>query len=582
MKSNLFIAAALASFVFAAGSALAASHNIGVLDHGVYSDSQTMTADDRIYEGSETYQEVVDAIGKEIDDKIMNKVLDEVKVYAHSYTFESGVCGEFKISEASGLSKIPSTLKNISSSDLKNPLKWKKILDKLDDMLDSGNLYFAMVPNSGDRSIYDYDQIMPVAPGEKYHMVVFGLKSSCVGKSFSFKTFMCGNVYYLTADPNGGVLAGANFKDKEGTSTPCQVDVRYSTTRYNTLGKATKAGSTFSGWYTAKSGGEKVYDANGRCVAGSIWDSDGKWRHDGDLTIYARWSAVKTYTLTLNPNGGTVYGSTASYALPNETQTAKPTYGKSYYWRVATASRTGYTFSGWYTAKTGGSKAYDANGEAVNGACWNGSGNSATWKYDGNLTVYARWTPNAYTLTVRTNGGTFVGGTFSNFSPKGPATLTVKYGQTSYYKIGTATRPGYVFKGWYTGPKAGTLVYTKNGNAYENATAKYWKKIGTKAVWQYRGNLTIYAHWEKATSAAAPEIGPAALAVTAPTCVESATVDGVAYLPDGESIPVDVSVDADGFAVVELDDAVFCGYVADGVGELFSGDSTLYLVVGER
>ena len=55
--------------------------------------------------------------------------------------------------------------------------------------------------------------------------------------------------------------------------------------------RATKAGATFKGWWTAPvSGGSMQYDANGKFVPNSTcWDANGKWKHHGNATLYARW-----------------------------------------------------------------------------------------------------------------------------------------------------------------------------------------------------------------------------------------------------------------------------------------------------
>ena len=63
-----------------------------------------------------------------------------------------------------------------------------------------------------------------------------------------------------------------------------------------------------------------------------------------DITLYARWTANE-YTITFDANGG----STAS------PQTIKKNYNAEL-GTLPTTSRTGYTFNGWYTAASGGTK----------------------------------------------------------------------------------------------------------------------------------------------------------------------------------------------------------------------------------
>ena len=72
----------------------------------------------------------------------------------------------------------------------------------------------------------------------------------------------------------------------------------------------------------------------------------------------------KGYTVTFNPNGGSC--STASKVVPNGAK----------YDTLPTATRSGYTFDGWYTAKSGGSKITA----------------TTTANLSANQTLYAHWT----------------------------------------------------------------------------------------------------------------------------------------------------------------------------------------------
>lgn len=96
-----------------------------------------------------------------------------------------------------------------------------------------------------------------------------------------------------------------------------------------TLPTRTRTGYTFDGWYTAETGGEKVTTSTA---------------FTDDTTLYPRFVA-KTYTVSFNINytGGT---NPASQSV-----TYDSTYGT-----LPTPTRTGYTFLGWYTAATGGTK----------------------------------------------------------------------------------------------------------------------------------------------------------------------------------------------------------------------------------
>ena len=114
-----------------------------------------------------------------------------------------------------------------------------------------------------------------------------------------------------------------------GTVSPASKVVTCGST-YGTLPTPTRTGYEFDGWYTQETGGTKV-DKN--TAVGTA----------PPATLYARWKG-KTYTVSFNANGGTV--GTASDTV---------TYGKKYY-SLPTPTRKGYTFDGWYTQKTGGTK----------------------------------------------------------------------------------------------------------------------------------------------------------------------------------------------------------------------------------
>ena len=195
------------------------------------------------------------------------------------------------------------------------------------------------------------------------------------------------NSYTLAFDGNGG-------KASESSRT-----VQYGS-QYGSLPTATRTGHTFQGWYTAKSGGTKVSPSTTMGAA--------------NTTLYAHWS-VNAYTLAFDGNGGSAVASQSVRYGSKATQPANPT-------------RAGHTFQGWYTARSGGSK-YDF-GTAVTG----------------DVTLYAHWSVNSYTLTFDGNGG-----------KPSEASRTVAYGG-QYGSLPTATRTGYAFQGWYTARDGGTKV----------------------------------------------------------------------------------------------------------------------------
>lgn len=119
---------------------------------------------------------------------------------------------------------------------------------------------------------------------------------------------------------------------------------------YGTLPTPTRTGYDFDGWYTRQSSGIKV-------------DKNTSVGTNPPTTLYAHWKG-KTYTVSLDANGGKV-GMTSRMA----------TYGSKYPALPAPTRTGGYTFDGWYTQKTGGTKVDD----------------NTTVTTAANHTLYAHW-----------------------------------------------------------------------------------------------------------------------------------------------------------------------------------------------
>ena len=174
-----------------------------------------------------------------------------------------------------------------------------------------------------------------------------------------------------------------------------------------TLNAFTRTGYSFSSWNTL---------ANG---TGTNYANGATYDFSADIELYAQWTA-NAYTVTFDANGG-------STPVPaSKTVTYGSTYGT-----LATTSRTGYTFAGWFTAASGGTQVTAAT--IVNTA--------------GNHTLFAQWTANTYTLTFDANGG----------GTPVPASKIVTYG-SAYGTLATTSRTGYSFAGWFTAASSGTQV----------------------------------------------------------------------------------------------------------------------------
>ncbi|MCW3795755.1 S-layer homology domain-containing protein [Paenibacillus sp. LS1] len=113
-------------------------------------------------------------------------------------------------------------------------------------------------------------------------------------------------------------------------------------------------------------------------------------------------------------------------------------------------TRAGHTFVGWYT---------DPTDPATQ---WNFGSNTVA----GNVTLYAHWTVNNYTVTYD-----------ANYSGAGTATTeTVAYGVKASEPSPTPTRVGYTLAGWYIAPTDPTTKWNFGSDVVE-------------------GDVTLYAHW---------------------------------------------------------------------------------------
>jgi len=117
--------------------------------------------------------------------------------------------------------------------------------------------------------------------------------------------------------------------------------------------------------------------------------------------------------------------------------------------KLPVATRTGYTFKGWFTAKSGGTKI-------------TASTKVPKWT---EKTLYAHWSGKKYTV---------------KFSPQGGKVATksklVKFG-SSYGKLPKPTRIGYKFTGWYASDGTKVTSATKVSTTGTRTLRAQWKKL---------------------------------------------------------------------------------------------------------
>ncbi len=148
-------------------------------------------------------------------------------------------------------------------------------------------------------------------------------------------------------------------------------------------------------------------------------------------------TAPVSRTVTWDANGGSV--SPTSQTVLSGTSVTAPT-----------PTRTHYTFQYWRNPLSGGDPIILSAGQS--------------YTVTSNITFYAIWTANTYTVTYNANGGSV-----------SPTSASVQY--PGSVTLPTPSRSGYTFNGWYTASSGGSFI----GNAGSSYSPT--------------SNITIYAQW---------------------------------------------------------------------------------------
>ena len=186
---------------------------------------------------------------------------------------------------------------------------------------------------------------LPADPTRDGHKFLGWFTERNGGSEVSSDTVVTGNMtvhahweriiptYTVSYDVNGGNGSYSPTTVKEGEKITLPAD-------------PTREGYEFLGWFTAPTGGDRV---TGDTVV------------TGTMTLYAHWDEIETtFALTYDTDGGEHID---SVTLADGDKLPLPT-----------PTRRGYTFLGWYDAKTGGNRLVPG-----------------TSTISGNMTAYARW-----------------------------------------------------------------------------------------------------------------------------------------------------------------------------------------------
>lgn len=236
------------------------------------------------------------------------------------------------------------------------------------------------------------------------------------------------------------------FDNNTGNGTMQNQNFTYDVAQNLNENTFTKTGYTFAGWNTKEDGSGTAYK-NNELVKNLVGAPN------GTITLYAQWSANE-YIITFNANGGNGSMPVQTFKYDEQQALAENKF-----------TRDGYTFTGWNLAQDGTDTEYANKEQILNLTEIKGE----------NITMYAQWSANSYTVEFNSNGGT---GTMQNQS--------FTYGVAKALRANTFTKEGYTFAGWSITADGsninGSKIYADKEEISDLATS---------------GTITLYAQWIK-------------------------------------------------------------------------------------
>ncbi|MCQ2328101.1 MAG: InlB B-repeat-containing protein [Paludibacteraceae bacterium] len=269
-------------------------------------------------------------------------------------------------------------------------------------------------------------------------LVVCEFNNSTMGEAYEGGAFGCTGYDWaytyrkvITFNGNGstgGSMSDQNIDDKGNL----------------TANAFTRTGYTFNGWNTQADGKGTTY-ANGAEITAT---ADSK----GPVTLYAQWKR----TVTIDKQNGT------------STTTIEVNCNSKYSTLPADPTRTGYTFNGWFDAKTGGNQ-YTKTTASTN---------------DIPATLYAQWTAVVYNITYNVNGGSEI---------KEHLTYTI---ETATFALPVPEKDGYSFGGWFTNEACteGQTTQIAQGSTGNKTFYAKWTPIVYNITYNVNGGSAITEH----------------------------------------------------------------------------------------
>lgn len=264
----------------------------------------------------------------------------------------------------------------------------------------------------------------------------------------------------VTANANGGSFTSTTGWVTSGNS--CIRNVIFGET-YQYLPSVSRTGYKFDGWFTAQTGGTRIYTNTTNNTASAH-------------TIYAHWTPIK-YSVTFH-GGKNNAGENILTGGGLSSTSQQFTYGQSQNLKANEFVRYGFTLLGWDTSSAGKTKVYNP-GQSVS--------NLKTIENEV-LDLYAVWSGRPYTINFNANGGS---GTMTSQS--------CVYGNGQEIKNNEFTRTGYDFVGW--AKSSGGGVEFENGESLQDnegaalSERKVLNSISNSPYTSYLSSFTLYAKW---------------------------------------------------------------------------------------
>ena len=351
-----------------------------------------------------------------------------------------------------------------------------------------------------------------------------------------------GTLSYSFSDPETSIDSGDSWTDNYGSITSATLSVTYSTLATYTISYNANGGSPTPSSQTKTQGTAITLTTTKPSKSSSSYSYSVKFYVDGSLNTTKYSDYTTSYTFYKWYYNGSYYSSGASFNVDaNCTLTAQYTESSTSPSSITLPtgpSKSGYSFAGWYTSSSGGTRV-------------GGSGSSYT--PSSSTSLYAQYTAdNTYTITYNANGGSGAPGTqsatkgatitlSSTIPTKASETISVNCQVSFDYNGGSGNTSSlnnenvtaYTFKEWYTNASGtgGTAYlpgasYTGSssitlyaqwtssesisGVVLPTATYKGYEFLGwytdatggtrvggTGTKYFPEANITLYAHWEK-------------------------------------------------------------------------------------